>query len=37
MQIGGKGIENLLLITMYAKDTIRINHPNESVTSSFKC
>jgi hypothetical protein len=22
---------------MYAKDTIRINHPNEGVTSSFKC
>jgi hypothetical protein len=22
---------------MYAKDTIRINHPNEGVTSSFRC
>jgi hypothetical protein len=22
---------------MYAKDTVRINHPNEGVTSSFKC
>jgi hypothetical protein len=22
---------------MYAKDTIRIIHPNEGVTSSFKC
>jgi hypothetical protein len=22
---------------MYAKDTIRINHPSEGVTSSFKC
>jgi hypothetical protein len=22
---------------MYAKDTIRINHPNEGVTSGFKC
>ncbi len=25
------------LHAMYAKDTIRINHPNKSVTSSFKC
>jgi hypothetical protein len=22
---------------MYAKDTIRINHPNKGVTSSFRC
>jgi hypothetical protein len=22
---------------MYAKDTVRINHPNEGVTSNFKC
>jgi hypothetical protein len=22
---------------MYAKDTLRINHPNEGVTSSFRC
>jgi hypothetical protein len=22
---------------MYAKDTIRINHPSEGVTSSFRC
>jgi hypothetical protein len=22
---------------MYAKDTVRINHPSEGVTSSFKC
>jgi hypothetical protein len=22
---------------MYAKDTIHINHPNEGVTSSFRC
>jgi hypothetical protein len=22
---------------MYAKDTLRINHPSEGVTSSFKC
>jgi hypothetical protein len=22
---------------MYAKDTIRINHPSEGVTSNFKC
>jgi hypothetical protein len=22
---------------MYAKDTIRINHPSDDVTSSFKC
>jgi hypothetical protein len=25
------------LQVMYAKDTICINHPNEGVTSSFKC
>jgi hypothetical protein len=25
------------LQAMYAKDTIRINHPSEGVTSSFKC
>jgi hypothetical protein len=25
------------LQAMYAKDTIRINHPNEGVTSSFRC
>jgi hypothetical protein len=23
--------------SMYAKDTVRINHPSEGVTSSFKC
>ncbi len=22
---------------MYAKDTVRINHPSEGVTSSFRC
>jgi hypothetical protein len=25
------------LQAMYAKDTIRINHPNEGVTSNFRC
>jgi hypothetical protein len=25
------------LQAMYAKDTIRINHPSEGVTSNFKC
>jgi len=25
------------LQVMYAKDTICINHPNEGVTSSFRC
>jgi hypothetical protein len=25
------------LQTMYAKDTVRINHPSEGVTSSFRC
>jgi hypothetical protein len=25
------------LQAMYAKDTIRINHPSEGVTSSFRC
>jgi hypothetical protein len=25
------------LHAMYAKDTIRINHPNKGVTSSFRC
>jgi hypothetical protein len=25
------------LQVMYAKDTVRINHPSEGVTSSFKC
>jgi hypothetical protein len=25
------------LQVMYAKDTIRINHPSEGVTSSFRC
>jgi hypothetical protein len=25
------------LQVMYAKDTVRINHPSEGVTSSFRC
>ncbi len=36
----GLGVEGRFLQclqVMYAKDTIRINHPNEGVTSSFMC
>jgi hypothetical protein len=36
----GLGVEGRFLQclqAMYAKDTIRINHPNEGVTSNFKC
>jgi hypothetical protein len=36
----GLGVEGRFLQclqAMYAKDTIRINHPSEGVTSSFKC
>jgi hypothetical protein len=36
----GLGVEGHFLRclqVMYAKDTIRINHPSEGVTSSFKC
>jgi hypothetical protein len=25
------------LQAMYAKDTVRINHPSEGVTSNFRC
>jgi hypothetical protein len=36
----GLGVEGCFLRclqAMYAKDTIRINHPSEGVTSSFRC
>ncbi len=36
----GLGVEGRFLQclhAMYTKDTIRINHPNEGVTSSFRC
>ncbi len=26
-----------MLLTMYAKDTVRINHPSKGVTFNFKC
>jgi len=35
--LGVKGRFLRCLQAMYAKDTIRINHPSEGVTSSFKC
>ncbi len=35
--LGVKGRFLRCLQAMYAKDTIRINHPNEGVTSSFRC
>ncbi len=38
--LAGFGVEGRFLRclqAMYAKDTIRINHPSEGVTSSFKC
>ncbi len=38
--LAGLGVEGRFLQclqAMYAKDTVRINHPSESVTSSFKC
>ncbi len=35
--LGVKGRFLQCLQAMYAKDTIRINHPNEGVTSSFMC
>jgi hypothetical protein len=30
-------VEGRCMQAMYAKDTVRINHPNEGVTSSFRC
>jgi hypothetical protein len=33
----GRGHFLRCLQAMYAKDTIRINHPSKGVTSSFKC
>ncbi len=38
--LAGLGVEGCFLWflqAMYAKDTIRINHPSEGVTSSFRC
>ncbi len=35
--LGVKGRFLRCLQAMYAKDTIRINHPSEGVTSSFRC
>ncbi len=35
--LGVKGHFLRCLQAMYAKDTIRINHPSEGVTSSFRC
>jgi hypothetical protein len=35
--LGVKGRFLRCLQAMYAKDTIRINHPSEGVTSNFKC
>jgi len=35
--LGVKGCFLRCLQAMYAKDTIRINHPSEGVTSSFRC
>jgi len=37
VSFGVKGRFLRCLQAMYAKDTIRINHPSEGVTSSFKC
>ncbi len=36
-RLGVKGRFLRCLHVMYAKDTIRINHPSEGVTSSFRC
>jgi hypothetical protein len=38
--LAGRGVEGHFLQclqAMYAKDTVRINHPSEGVTSNFKC
>jgi hypothetical protein len=38
--LAGLGVEGRFLRclkVMYAKDTVRINHPSEGVTSSFRC
>jgi hypothetical protein len=38
--LAGLGVEGRFLRclkAMYAKDTVCINHPNEGVTSNFKC
>jgi hypothetical protein len=38
--LAGLGVEGCFLRclqSMYAKDVVRINHPSEGVTSSFKC
>ncbi len=38
--LAGLGVEGRFLRclqTMYAKDTIRMNHPSKGVTSSFRC
>jgi hypothetical protein len=35
--LGVKGCFMQCLQAMYAKDTIRMNHPSEGVTSSFRC
>jgi len=35
--LGVKGRFLRCLQAMYAKDSIRINHPSEGVTSSFRC
>ncbi len=37
VSLGVKGRFLQCLQAMYAKDTIRINHSSEGVTSSFKC
>jgi hypothetical protein len=38
--LAGLGVEGCFLRclqAMYAKDTVRINHPSEGVTSNFRC
>ncbi len=35
LEVEGRSLQ--CLQAMYAKDTVRINHPSEGVTSSFKC
>jgi hypothetical protein len=38
--LAGLGVEGRFLqclLAMYAKDIVRINHPSEGVTSSFRC
>jgi hypothetical protein len=38
--LAGLGVEGRFLWclqAMYAKDTIHMNHPNEGVTSNFRC